>query len=63
MSGFGELVARAARTLSFMIGAPDYDRYLQHMRSRHPNAEPLTRAEFVSQRMNDRYAKAGSRCC
>lgn len=58
-----ELVSRAARTLRFVIGAPDYERYLEHMRESHPAGEPLTRAEFEIQRMNERYAKAGARCC
>jgi uncharacterized short protein YbdD (DUF466 family) len=58
-----DLASRFARTLRFVIGAPDYDRYLEHMRELHPNDKPLTREEFASQRLNDRYAKAGSRCC
>ena len=63
MTGLGELVARAARTLRFVIGAPDYERYLEHMRVSHPREKPLTRGEFASQRMEDRYARVGSRCC
>ena len=63
MTQLAAFLSRAARTLRFVIGAPDYEAYLEHMRAVHPNEKPLTRAEFASQRMNDRYAKAGSRCC
>lgn len=57
------LVSRFARTLRFVIGAPDYERYLDHMSERHPTEKPLTRGEFASQRLDDRYARPGSRCC
>ncbi len=55
--------ARFARTLRFVIGAPDYEGYLEHMRARHPDEKPLARGEFASQRLHERYAKAGGRCC
>lgn len=57
------VVERWARTIRFVIGAPDYERYLEHMSARHPGEKPLTRAEFASQRLDDRYARPGSRCC
>ncbi len=57
------LVSRLARTLRTIIGAPDYEGYLQHLRERHSNEKPLTRAEFASQRLDDRYSRPGSRCC
>ena len=62
-AGAWMLMSRVARTLRTIIGAPDYERYVEHMRERHPNEKPLTREEFASQRLEDRYAKAGSRCC
>jgi len=57
------LMSAFTRNVRFIIGAPDYERYAEHMRDRHPKEKPLTREEFASQRLNDRYAKAGSRCC
>ena len=57
------LASRFAHTLRTVIGAPDYERYLSHLRECHPNEKPLTRTEFATQRMNDRYSKPGSRCC
>lgn len=46
-----------------IIGAPDYDAYLAHMREHHPNETPMSRDEFCTQRLADRYNKPGSRCC
>lgn len=57
------LAREAARALRRIVGAPDYERYVAHVRARHPGAEPLARAEFERQRLRDRYEKPGSRCC
>ncbi|HET7131908.1 MAG TPA: YbdD/YjiX family protein [Gammaproteobacteria bacterium] len=55
--------AAAGRVLRTILGAPDYERYLRHVRECHPDREPLSRDEFVRQRMDDRYSRPGSRCC
>lgn len=52
--------AEAAR---LAIGIPDYDRYLVHVRARHPERQPMTRDEFFRERMEARYGKGRSRCC
>jgi uncharacterized short protein YbdD (DUF466 family) len=57
---WGRRVARAVRRV---IGAPDYDRYLAHMRLRHPRCVPLSRARFIDAQLRARYEKPGSRCC
>lgn len=54
---------RAACVLRQVIGVPDYDRYLAHVRAHHPDAVPLSRDEFVRQRMLDKYSRPGGRCC
>ncbi len=46
-----------------IIGAPDYERYVAHMRRCHPGERPLTRAEFSRLRLEEKYSKPGSRCC
>ena len=56
-------LAAAARIARTIIGAPDYERYLAHMRRRHPGSPPLARDEFARARMNDRYNRPGARCC
>ncbi len=63
MTQLDRFISQAARTLRFVIGAPDYEAYLEHFRASHPSEKPLTRGEFASVRLEDRYAKAGSRCC
>lgn len=56
-------VERAANVLRRIIGVPDYDRYVAHMRAHHPSDTPLSRDEFARQRVQDRYSKPGARCC
>ncbi|HVB30541.1 MAG TPA: YbdD/YjiX family protein [Gemmatimonadaceae bacterium] len=46
-----------------IIGVPDYERYAAHMRRHHPDQQPLPRHEFARQRLDEKYAKPGSRCC
>ena len=53
----------AARVLRVIVGAPDYDTYLAHMRATHPACTPLDRDDFARQRLESRYSKPGSRCC
>jgi uncharacterized short protein YbdD (DUF466 family) len=58
-----EAIDRAACVLRRVIGVPDYDIYLTHLRAHHPGAEPMTREEFTRQRLTDKYSRPGSRCC
>jgi uncharacterized short protein YbdD (DUF466 family) len=60
MRGLMRRIVRVARTV---IGVPDYDRYLAHVRVAHPERTPLSRDEFMRQRMETRYSTPGSRCC
>jgi uncharacterized short protein YbdD (DUF466 family) len=48
---------------ALMVGVPDYDRYVAHMRERHPGQEPLTREAFVRARMEARYGGKGTGKC
>lgn len=54
---------RAACVVRRVIGVPDYDRYVSHMRMHHPDARPMARDEFIRERQADRYSRPGSRCC
>ena len=51
------------RALRQVLGAPDYERYLEHARRAHPGEPPLTEDEFCRRRMEERYSRVGSRCC
>ena len=46
-----------------VLGVPDYQRYLAHMRSAHPGDRVMSETEFNHISLNDRYNRAGSRCC
>ena len=54
---------RCVAVVRTVIGVPDYDRYVRHMRARHPDCPLLTPAEFASERLEARYRRPGSRCC
>jgi uncharacterized short protein YbdD (DUF466 family) len=56
-------VGRAAGILRQVIGAPDYQCYVAHVRACHPGAEPLGWDEFYRVRLEERYNRPGSRCC
>ena len=54
---------RLAQTGRLIVGVPDYDLYLAHMRRRHPERTPMTREAFFADRLQARYARGASRCC
>ena len=57
------LAARIAHALRRIIGVPDYERYVAHVREHHPGTEPMSRDEFLRERLASRYSKPGARCC
>lgn len=49
-----------------MIGIPDYETYVEHMRRTHPDRHIMTYPEFFQDRQSARYAgsrNGGFRCC
>ena len=54
---------RAVQTARLVIGVPDYDTYVQHMRLHHPERPVMSYAEFFDERMQARYRGGGGRCC
>jgi uncharacterized short protein YbdD (DUF466 family) len=57
------LARQAARTARLMVGVPDYQAYVAHVRERHPGAEVMGPAEFFANRQEARYRAGGGRCC
>lgn len=55
--------ALAVQTARLIVGVPDYDLYLAHMRRTHPDRVPMGREEFFAERMQARYGRGGTRCC
>lgn len=45
LSKAGKIFRRAAK---MMIGVPDYDNYVEHMRITHPDQTPMTYEEFFA---------------
>jgi uncharacterized short protein YbdD (DUF466 family) len=49
-----------------MVGIPDYDAYVEHRRTMHPDAPIMTYEEFFRERQDARYAVGRGRfrgCC
>lgn len=55
--------ARVAAVVRRIVGVPDYDAYVRHLRLHHPETEPATRNEFLRQCWDDKYTRPGNRCC
>ncbi|HEY6894564.1 MAG TPA: YbdD/YjiX family protein [Rhodanobacteraceae bacterium] len=53
-------LAAAARRIA---GVPDYDAYVAHLTSKHPERAVPSRAAFVADRLQARYRAGGGRCC
>ncbi len=52
-----------AQTGRLIVGVPDYDLYLAHMRRTHPDAAAMSREAFFANRIEARYGRGASRCC
>ena len=63
LSQLRETLRRAGRVIRRVVGVPDYDIYLAHVREAHPGREPMSRQEFEQSRLHDRYSRPGQRCC
>lgn len=59
----GKYLGQAARML---VGIPDYDTYVLHMKTNHPDQEVMNYEAFFRDRQDARYGgngKGGFRCC
>lgn len=55
---------RAQRLGAMMVGMPDYDAYLRHMREHHPGEPAMGRTAFFRDRQEARYGgRNGGKCC
>ena len=54
---------KAVQTARLAIGVPDYDAYLAHMRSHHPQARVMNYTEFFNERQQKRYGNGRTGCC
>jgi uncharacterized short protein YbdD (DUF466 family) len=56
-------IARVSYVVRRIVGVPDYESYVRHMRKHHREREPLSQREFVQQCWADKYSRPGHRCC
>lgn len=54
---------RAMHTVHRIIGAPDYQGYLVHMRTKQPGCRVMSYDEFAREYQEKKYTQAGNRCC
>ena len=53
-----------AQTLRLMVGVPDYDTYVAHMKANHPGTPVMSYEAFFRERQEARYGGGrGARCC
>ncbi len=56
--------ARLKQMAAMMVGMPDYDAYLAHMRQHHPDQLPMNPTQFFRERQEARYGgRNGGKCC
>jgi uncharacterized short protein YbdD (DUF466 family) len=63
LTRFVRRLRSAAPILRRLMGAPDYEAYVRHVRRSHPGMAPVGREEFCAERMEARYSRVGGRCC
>ena len=54
---------RALRIVRQVVGAPDYERYLEHHARAHAGTPPLARREFYAEFVSWRFGSGATRCC
>jgi uncharacterized short protein YbdD (DUF466 family) len=60
----GRYLARTlAQSFRLMVGVPDYDTYVAHIRAAHPERSPMSYEEFFRERQLARYGSGRGRCC
>ena len=58
-----DIWARVAKIIRRIIGVPDYERYVAHVRRCHPEQPLLSRDDFSRDQLTRRYETPGNRCC
>ncbi|QCP52226.1 YbdD/YjiX family protein [Trinickia violacea] len=51
------------QALRLMVGVPDYETYVAHMRATHPDRAVMTYEEFFRERQDARYGGGAGKCC
>jgi len=60
----GKIGRYLGQTARLMVGVPDYEVYVTHMTTNHPDQHCMTYEEFFRERQEARYGgKSMGRCC
>ena len=61
----GNAGAYLGQVARLMVGLPEYDRYVAHVRATHPQSIAMTYEEFFRERQEARFGGTGrmGRCC
>ena len=62
MKTLARLLRRTWAALRAILGDDAYERYVEHVRRRHPGATPIQRADFDRQELDRRWSQV-NRCC
>lgn len=65
-SPVGRILSRwsaVLRVVREVVGAPDYERYLEHHARCHPGAAPLDPRAFYAEFVTRRFGPGPTRCC
>ncbi|WP_028450826.1 MULTISPECIES: YbdD/YjiX family protein [Chitinibacter] len=60
LTGLKDTAQKVVQTCRLMVGIHDYEYYLDHMRSQHPEATPLSREAFYRYCLDARFPGAGN---
>ncbi len=62
-SGLRTRVQALLRVVREVVGAPDYERYLEHHARCHPGTAPLDRRAYYAEFVSRRFGPGPTRCC
>jgi uncharacterized short protein YbdD (DUF466 family) len=59
-----EWVSQTCSSIKTIFGMPDYQKYLEHHRTAHPDRTPMTEKEYYMYALKNRYNSGSfNRCC
>jgi uncharacterized short protein YbdD (DUF466 family) len=65
VTGITRVARYLGQSMRLMVGVPEYEAYVSHMRDTHPNQPVMSYKEFFRERQEARYGGNGkvTRCC
>lgn len=65
VTGITRVARYLGQTMRLMVGVPEYETYVAHMKDTHPDQPVMSYREFFRERQEARYGGNGkvTRCC